>query len=102
MKKDFRFQSKSYVLEIKDSVEAEGDFKKCPVWVTCDGKRVQGVFKLTSHAWDAALKKAQGKGQSLEGVLAEAAVGVLKAELYIRQIPEGFSYVVDHRFLEGE
>ncbi len=101
MKKDFRFQDKNYTLEIKDSAETEGDFKKCPLSVAYDGKVVQGIFKLTSHAWAAALKTSQDMGRPLEDVLAEAGVDVLKAELYIRKIPDGFSYVVDHRFFSG-
>lgn len=101
MKSNFRFLEKNYALEVKNSPEPEGDFKKCPVYVAYDGKVVQGIFKLTSHAWDAAVKKARDNNKSLEEILTEAGVGVLKAELYIRKILDGFSYVVDHRFFES-
>ena len=100
MKKAFRFMSRDYILGIEGSVEAEGDFKKCLAWLGTGGKEHQGVFKLTTPAWDLAHQKAKQQNRALEDILADGGIAALKAELHIRPIPDGFSYVVDHRFFE--
>ena len=101
MEKSFRFLNKEYSLQINGSAEAEGEFKKCPAIVAYGGKKYQGLFKLTPAAWDYATRKSQERNRPLEDILGEAGIAALKAELFIRQIPDGFSYVMDHRFFEN-
>ena len=60
----------------------------------------KGIFKLTKLAWETANHKAQDNRQPLDEVLVDGCVQVLKAELYIREIADGFHYVSDHRFFE--
>lgn len=83
------------------SAETEGDFQKCRSVVLGGGVQHKGIFKLTKFAWEAANKKAQEKKKPLVEILIDGCIDALKAELYIRPIPEGFSYIVDHRFFES-
>ncbi|HEU0046083.1 MAG TPA: hypothetical protein VFQ43_00595 [Nitrososphaera sp.] len=101
MKKDFKFIDKSFALEMDGSAETEGDFQKCRSVVLGGGVQHKGIFKLTKFAWEAANKKAQEKKKPLVEILIDGCIDALKAELYIRPIPEGFSYIVDHRFFES-
>ena len=101
MKKDFTFIDKSFALEMNGSTEAEGEFQKCSGVVLGEGVQHKGVFKLTKFAWEAANKKAQEKNKSFAEILIDGCIDALKAELYIRPIPEGFTYVVDHRFFDS-
>ena len=101
MEKRFRFLKKEYALQIGGSAEADGDFKRCSAIVSYEGKAHQGIFKLTPAAWDFATRKSQERNRPLEDILGEAGVAALKAELFIRRIPDGFTYVVDHRFFEN-
>ena len=100
MKKAFQFTDKRFELEMGTDSEAEGDFHKVPGTVLYGGQVHKGIFKLTKVAWEAVNRKAQESARPLEEKLAEGCVDVLRAELYIRPIPEGFSYVVDHRFFD--
>lgn len=100
MKKAFQFTDKSFELEMGGDAEAEGDFHKCPGAVFHGGQAHKGVFKLTKVAWETVNRKAQESARPLEEKLTEGCVDVLRAELYIRPIPEGFLYVVDHRFFD--
>jgi hypothetical protein len=100
METSFRFLNKEYSLQINGSAEVEGEFKKCPVVVSYEGKTHRGIFKLTPSAWDIATRKSQERNRPIEEVVGEAGISVLKAELFIRRIPDGFTYVVDHRFFE--
>ena len=84
---------------------------------TCNGRRFeQGLFsgavnvekvrerigRLTQLAWEKANQKAKDKQRPLDEVLVDGCVQALKAELYIpREIPDGFTYVTDHRFFEN-
>ncbi len=99
MKKEFKFLDNPYALEMNASAEADGGFMKCAGTVFQERNQCEGVFKLTKYAWEVANKKAQGK--SLEEVLVNGSIDALIAELYIRPIPDGFTYVVDHRFFEN-
>jgi hypothetical protein len=101
MKEDFKFVNQSYALEMNAAAEPDGDFQKCPGVVSYGGAQHKGVFKLTKAAWETANKKAQERKKSLDQILVEGCIGALKAELYIRPIPDGFNYVVDHRFFES-
>ena len=101
MKQDFKFLNQTYGLEMNTTAEPEGDFQKCSGIVSHGGAQHKGVFKLTKTAWETANKKVQERKKPLDQILVEGCVGVLKAELYIRPIPDGFNYVVDHRFFEG-
>jgi hypothetical protein len=56
---------------------------------------------LTQLAWEKANQKAKDKQRNLDEVLVDGCIQALKAELYIREIPEGFAYVTDHRFFEN-
>jgi hypothetical protein len=100
MKKQFRFMDKQFELEMGTSAEADGDFFKCEGTVFYDKKMHRGIFKLTRAAWDAVNRKAQEHQRPLDEKLLDGCIDALKAELYIRQIPEGFSYVVDYRFFD--
>jgi hypothetical protein len=100
MQKEFRFSGKRFQLAMGTSSETEGDFFKCQGTVFLDGKAHHGVFKLTKVAWDTVNLKAQEEQRPLDEKLVEGCVDALKAELYIRSIPDGFSYVVDHRFFD--
>ncbi|HVN79008.1 MAG TPA: hypothetical protein VMW38_08425 [Terriglobia bacterium] len=100
METSFRFRNKEYSLQVNGTAEGEGEFKKCPAVVSSEGTTYQGIFKLTPAAWEFATRKSQERKRPIEEVLGQAGISVLKAELFIRQIPDGFTYVVDHRFFE--
>ena len=100
MKKAFQFIDKRFELDMGAIAEPEGDFHKCPGTVFYSDQAYKGVFKLTKVAWETVNRKAQESGRPLEEKLTEGCVDVLRAELYIRPIPDGFSYVVDHRFFD--
>ncbi len=100
MRKEFRFLDKKFDLEMAAAAEPEGDFMKCAGTVSHNGQTRKGVFKLTQGAWQAVNRKAQETGRPLNEKLVEGCVDVLRAELYIRLIPDGFSYVVDYRFFD--
>jgi hypothetical protein len=100
MKKEFHFTDKRFELEMGAEAEAEGDFQKCPGTVLHNGQAHKGIFKLTKVAWETVNRKATESSRPLDEKLTEGCVDVLRAELYIRPIPEGFSYVVDHRFFD--
>ena len=101
MEKKFRFLNKEYSLQINGSAEAEGEFKQCRAIVSFEGKNHEGLFKLTPAAWDYATRKSQERNRPLEDVLGEAGIAALKAELFIRRIPDEFAYVIDHRYFEN-
>lgn len=100
MKKTFTFAGKQFELEMGTSAEAEGEFFKCAGTVFHEGQARKGMFKLTKVAWEAVNRKAQEGRQPLDEKLVEGCIDALKAELFIRPIPDGFSYVVDHRFFD--
>jgi len=100
MRKEFQFIDKRFELEMGSNAEAEGDFQKCPGTVLHGGQAHKGIFKLTKVAWETVNRKAQESARPLDEKLTEGCVDVLRAELYIRPIPDGFSYVVDHRFFD--
>lgn len=100
MTKEFQFLEKRYSLSMEGSAEAEGNFHKCAGKVHNGRAICNGIFKLTQLAWDTANQKATDNQRSLDQVLVEGCIQALKAELYIREIPDGFSYVTDHRFFE--
>lgn len=100
MKKAFQFVDKRFELEIGADAEAEGDFHRCTGTVFQGDQVRKGTFKLTKVAWETVNRKAQESARPLDEKLAEGCVDVLRAELYIRPVPDGFSYVVDHRFFD--
>lgn len=100
MKKAFQFLDKRFELEMSATPEPEGEFQKCLGTVVHNDQAHKGFFKLTKVAWETVNRKAQESARPLEEKLTEGCVDVLRAELYIRSIPEGFSYVVDHRFFD--
>lgn len=100
MQRHFRFLNKDYALEVTGSAETENEFMRVPASVSYDGTPHHGALKLTSAAWELATRKSREGNRPLEEVLAGAVIAALKAELYIRRIPDGFVYVVDHRFFE--
>ena len=100
MKKEFQFLKKRYSLSMESSAESEGDFHKCAGKVHNGQATCNGIFKLTQLAWETANQKAKDNQQPLEQVLVQGCIQVLKAELYIREIRDGFAYVTDHRFFE--
>ncbi len=100
MRKTFKFIDKMFELEMGPSAEADGDFFKCAGTVFNEGQAQKGTFKLTKVAWEAVNRKAQETQRPLEERLVEGCIDALKAELYIRAIPDGFSYVVDYRFFD--
>ena len=101
MKREFKFINRALALDMDGSAEAEGDYQKCPAIVVDSGTQRRGVFKLTKSAWEMVQKKAQGTHKPLAEMLVNGCIDALIAELYIRPIPEGFDYVVDHRFFEN-
>src|SRR5215475_14180459 len=101
MKRDFKFLNKTLALEMDGSAETDGDYQKCPAIVFENGNQRKGGFKLTKFAWETLQKKAQERRKPLAEMLVRGCIDALVAELYIRPIPEGFSYVVDHRFFEN-
>jgi hypothetical protein len=100
MRNEFTFRERQFVLEVAGTAEPDGDFMKCSGTVSFDGASHQGNFKLTQAAWQAVNRKAKELGRPLDASLAEGCAEALRAELFIRLIPEGFSYVVDHRFFD--
>lgn len=100
MKKEFHFLEKRYSLAMESSAEVDGKFQKCVGYVHNGRNDCKGVFKLTGLAWETANQKAKDNQQPLDEVLVNGCIQVLKAELYIREINDGFDYVTDHRFFE--
>ena len=100
MRKTFKFIDKVFELEMGPSAEADGDFLKCVGTVFHKSQAQKGTFRLTKVAWEAVNRKAQETQRPLEEKLVEGCIDALKAELYIRAIPDGFSYVVDYRFFD--
>jgi len=101
MKREFKFINRTLALEMDGSAEADGDYQKCPASVSDRGAQRQGTFKLTKFAWETLQKKAQEQHKPLAEMLVNGCTDSLVAELYIRPIPDGFNYVVDHRFFEN-
>ena|SRR3989304_6664606 len=100
MKKEFKFFDQPYALEMDGSVEQEGELQLCRGVVTSSGGTSKGVFKLTKTAWEAANRKDQENLKLLVDTLVEGCVEAIKAELYIRPISDGFSYILDHRYFD--
>src|SRR5262245_65472663 len=101
MKREFKFLSRTFALEMDGSAETDGDYQKCPAIVFDNGNQRKGGFKLTKFAWETLQKKAQDMRKPLAEMLVSGCINALVAELYIRLIPERFSYVVDYRFFEN-
>jgi hypothetical protein len=101
MKREFKFIKRTFALEMDGSAETEGEYQKCPAIVFDGGTQRRGCFKLTKFAWETLQKKAQETHKPLAELLVNGCTDSLVAELYIRSIPEGFNYVVDHRFFES-
>ena len=101
MKREFKFINRTLALEMDGSAETDGDYQKCGAIVFENGNQRKGGFKLTKFAWETLQKKAQERRQPLTEMLVNGCTDALIAELYIRPIPEGFNYVVDHRFFEN-
>ncbi|MEW5978167.1 MAG: hypothetical protein AB1898_20415 [Acidobacteriota bacterium] len=102
MRREFQFLKQRYELEMTGAGDPDGDFVKCPATVVCDAHRREGMFKLTKMAWEVVNHKAGETKRALDELLLEGCVRAVRAELYIRPVPEGFSYVVDHRFFQEE
>jgi len=100
MKKGFQFLEKPYTLSMESWVEVDGKFHKFAGEVHGGPATCKGHFKLTELALEKANQIAKGNQWPLDRVLVEGCIQVLKAELYIREIADGFSYVTDHRFFE--
>jgi hypothetical protein len=100
MKKEFKFIDQKFQLEMGPNAEPDGDFFKCGGTVVSDGRERKGTFKLTKVAWESVSRKAQESHRPLEEELVDGCIDALRAELYIRPIGDGFSYVVDHRFFD--
>jgi hypothetical protein len=101
VKRDFKFINRSLALDMDGSSESEGDYQKCSATVVDGGTKRQGNFKLTKFAWEVVQKNSENKQKPVADILVTGCIDALVAELYIRPIPEGFSYVVDHRFFEN-
>jgi hypothetical protein len=101
MKREFRFMNRTLALQMDGSAETDGDYQKCPAVVFDNGNQRKGGFKLTRFAWETLQKKAQETRKPLAEMLVNGCTDALIAELYIRPIPDGFNYVVDHRFFEN-
>jgi hypothetical protein len=101
MKREFKFINRTLALEMDASSEADGDYQKFPATFIESGIQRRGIFKLTKSAWEVVQKKLQEKQKPLAEVLVRGCIDALIAELYIRPIPEGFSYIIDHRFFEN-
>jgi len=101
VKREFKFINRSLALDMDGSSESEGEYQKCPAIVVDGGTKRQGDLKLTKFAWEVVQKKSADKQKSIAEILVTGGIDALVAELYIRAIPEGFSYVVDHRFFEN-
>jgi hypothetical protein len=100
MKKEFDFFGQPYTLEMDGDAEAEGDFRLFKAVVTRTGATRKGVFKLTKSAWEAVNRKAEKVQRPLDENLVEGCIDAIKAELYIRPLPDEFSYLLDHRYFE--
>jgi hypothetical protein len=101
MKREFKFINRTLALEMDGSAETDGDSQKCPAIVFDSGNQRRGIFKLTKFAWETLQKKAVETRKPLAEMLVSGCTDAVIAELYIRPIPEGFNYVVDHRFFEN-
>jgi len=100
MKKEFQFLEKHYTLSMESWVEVDGKFHTFAGKVHNGRATCKGHFKLTQLALEKANQIAKDNQWPLDRVLVEGCIQVLKAELYIREISDGFSYVTDHRFFE--
>ena len=100
MKRDFDFFGQAYTLEMDGSSEAEGEFQLCKATVAGPGEIRKGAFKLTKSAWEAVNRKGQESQTPSYEKLVDGCVDAIKAELYIRPLSEGFSYLLDHRYFD--
>ena len=100
MKKEFEFFGQPFALEMDGSAVPEGEFQQCRGVVTSSSTTSKGVFKLTKTAWEAATRNDQGNGTPFLDKLVEGCVEAVKAELFIRPISDGFSYILDHRYFD--
>ena len=100
MTKEFQFLEKRYSLSMEGAAEVDGKFHKIAGNVHNGRATCNGHFKLTELALEKANQIAKDNQWPLDRVLVEGCIQVLRAELYIREIPDGFSYVTDHRFFE--
>ncbi len=101
MKKKFHFLEKHYTLSMENWGEVDGKFHKFEGKVHNGRATCKGHFKLTQLALEKVNQVAKDNQWSLDRVLVEGCIQVLRAELYIREIPNGFSFVTDHRFFEN-
>ena len=100
MKQEFDFFGKPFTLEMDGSPVTEGEFQLCRASVGELGAVRNGVFKLTKTAWEAVNKSAEGSHSPLGEKLITGCVDAIKAELYVRPIPNDFSYLLDHRYFD--
>ncbi len=101
MKKKFHFLEKHYTLFMENWGEVDGKFHKFEGKVHNGRATCKGHFKLTQLALEKVNQVAKDNQWPLDRVLVEGCIQVLRAELYIREIPNGFSFVTDHRFFEN-
>lgn len=101
MRVSFDVRDESYEAEIYRVDKPEGEkLEICEAWVRGPGSNhVKGTFKLTDTALALAEEKAAQEGGSMDEWLARGCVGSMIAELVIRPLRSGFSFVVDHRWI---
>lgn len=101
MKTTFQVHDRNYELSLEKRERAEGD-KFNPYEITVsgqDGGPVTGTMQITDDTLKDAEEKASSEGTTAEALLAQACAHSLRAELVIRKLKPGFSFIVDHRWL---
>ena len=102
MKTTFQVRDRQYELSLEKRERAEGE-KFNPFEITVsgqDGGSVTGTMQMTDDTLKDAEDKAASEGISSEALLGRACGRSLAAELVIRKLKPGFSFIVDHRWLQ--
>jgi hypothetical protein len=101
MKKEIVFRGTKYFLEMAGALEVEKDFQKFPAKVATGAQILHGSFRLPRAAVELLNRRAAAGKSTFEELWMEGCARALQAELFIRPLGEGFTFVVDQRFFEG-
>jgi hypothetical protein len=101
MKTTFQVRDRQYELSLDKRERAEGE-KFNPFEITVSGQTdgaVTGTVQFTDDTLKDAEEQASSEGTTADALLAQASARALSAELVIRKLKPGFSFIVDHRWL---
>ncbi len=103
MKASFEARGKQYDLDIEKVETSEGEKFAMYEAVARRGeeKEIKGTLKLTAKALELAAERAAQEGGTAEDWVSIGCARSLAAECLIRELKPEFSFVVDHRWVEG-